>query len=50
MLETFNFRVIWEYMPLYMQCFAATVWMSALSLLGAVIVGIIALAVAPDSR
>lgn len=44
MLETFNFRVIIEYLPLYMQCFAATLWLSALSLLGAIIVGIIACA------
>jgi His/Glu/Gln/Arg/opine family amino acid ABC transporter permease subunit len=44
MLETFNFRVILEYMPLYGQCFLATLWLSALSLLGAMIVGIIACA------
>jgi polar amino acid transport system permease protein len=44
MLEAFNFRVILEYMPLYLQCFAATLWLSALSLLGAVLVGIIACA------
>jgi polar amino acid transport system permease protein len=44
MLETFNFRVILEYMPLYGQCFLATLWLSALSLLGAIIVGIIACA------
>ena len=42
MLEDFNFRVILEYMPLYMQCFLATLWLSALSLLGAIIVGIMA--------
>ncbi len=42
MLETFNFRVIWEYMPLYGQCFLATLWMSGLALLGAVLVGIVA--------
>ena len=44
MLDTFNFRVILEYMPLYGQCFLATLWLSALSLLGAMIVGIIACA------
>jgi len=44
MLETFNFRVILEYMPLYLQCFAATLWLSALSLIGALSVGIIACA------
>ena len=42
MIESFNFRVILEYMPLYMQCFAATLWLSALSLFGAILVGIIA--------
>jgi polar amino acid transport system permease protein len=44
MLEGFNFRIIWEYMPLYGQCFLATLWLSGLSLLGAVVVGIIACA------
>ncbi|MBW2440892.1 MAG: amino acid ABC transporter permease [Deltaproteobacteria bacterium] len=44
MLEAFNFRVILEYMPLYMQCFSATLWLSALSLLGAILVGIISCA------
>jgi His/Glu/Gln/Arg/opine family amino acid ABC transporter permease subunit len=44
MLETFNFRVILEYMPLYLQCFAATLWLSAVSLIGALSVGIIACA------
>ncbi len=44
MLETFNFRVILEYMPLYLQCFVATLWLSAMSLLGALLVGIIACA------
>ena len=44
MLEAFNFRVILEYMPLYLQCFSATLWLSALSLLGAIMVGIISCA------
>jgi len=44
MLENFNFRVILEYMPLYGQCFLATLWLSGLSLLGAIIVGITACA------
>ena len=44
MLEAINFRVILEYMPLYLQCFAATLWLSALSLLGAILVGIVACA------
>ncbi len=44
MLEAFNFRVILEYMPLYGQCFLATLWLSALSLIGAILVGIVACA------
>jgi polar amino acid transport system permease protein len=44
MLEAFNFRVILEYMPLYGQCFLATLWLSGLSLLGAILVGIISCA------
>jgi His/Glu/Gln/Arg/opine family amino acid ABC transporter permease subunit len=42
MLETFNFRIIFEYLPLYLQCFWATVWLSGVSLAGSVLVGIIA--------
>ncbi len=42
MLEAFNYRVILEYMPLYLQCFMATLWLSAISLIGAVLLGIIA--------
>lgn len=41
MLEAFNFRIILEYMPLYMQCFLATLWLSGLALIGAILVGII---------
>ncbi len=44
MLEAFNFRVILEYMPLYGKCFLATLWLSGLSLLGAILVGIISCA------
>ena len=44
MLEAFNFRVILEYLPLYGQCFLATLWLSGLSLFGAIVVGIIACA------
>jgi polar amino acid transport system permease protein len=44
MLETFNFRVILEYLPLYGECFLATLWLSGLSLLGAIVVGIVACA------
>jgi His/Glu/Gln/Arg/opine family amino acid ABC transporter permease subunit len=42
MLETFNFRIIFEYLPLYLQCFWATVWLSGVSLAGALLVGITA--------
>ncbi len=42
MLQTFNFRVILHYMPLYLHCFLATLWLSGVSLLGALLVGIIA--------
>ena len=42
MLEVFNFRVILEYMPLYLQCLWVTVWLSAVSLVGALAVGIVA--------
>ncbi len=42
MLEAFNFRVILQYMPLYGKCFLATLWLSGLSLLGAILMGIIA--------
>jgi len=42
MLETFNFRIIVEYLPLYLQCFWATVWLSGVSLAGAMGVGILA--------
>jgi His/Glu/Gln/Arg/opine family amino acid ABC transporter permease subunit len=42
MLATFNFRIILEYLPLYLQCFWATVWLSGVSLAGALLVGIIA--------
>ena len=44
MIEAFNFRVILEYMPLYLQCFMATLWLSGLSLVGAIMVGTIACA------
>ena len=44
MIEAFNFRVIVEYLPLYWECFLATLWLSGLSLLGAILVGIVACA------
>lgn len=42
MLETFNFRVILEYLPLYLKCFWATIWLSGVSMVGALLAGIIA--------
>lgn len=42
MLETFNFRVILEYMPLFWSCFLATLWLSAAGLLGALVTGTVA--------
>jgi len=42
MLKTFNFRVLLEYGPLYLQCFWATIWLSGVSLLGALLAGIVA--------
>jgi len=42
MLESFNFRVIFEYMPLYFKCFWATFWLSGVSLVGALLVGTLA--------
>jgi polar amino acid transport system permease protein len=44
MLETFNFRVIFEYLPFYWKCFFATLWLSGGSLLGALVLGVIACA------
>jgi polar amino acid transport system permease protein len=44
MLKFFNFRVILDYMPLYMKCLWATIWLSGLSILGALLVGTIACA------
>lgn len=42
MLENFNFRIILEYMPLYLKCLAATFWLSGVSMAGALLVGIVA--------
>ena len=39
MLETFNFRVIFEYLPLYGKCFVATLYLSGGGLIGALLVG-----------
>jgi polar amino acid transport system permease protein len=42
MLETFNFRVIFEYLPLFWSCFLATLWLSAAGLFGALAIGTLA--------
>lgn len=44
MLAGFNFRIIWEYMPLFMQGLRNTFLISCISLLLALMVGIIACA------
>jgi polar amino acid transport system permease protein len=42
MLETFNFRVILEYMPFFLRCFLSTLWLSAAGLAGALFIGTLA--------
>jgi polar amino acid transport system permease protein len=42
MLETFNFRVILEYLPMFFEGLWGTVWISLISLIGALLMGIIA--------
>jgi polar amino acid transport system permease protein len=42
MLETFNFRVVFEYLPLFWSCFLSTLWLSAAGLLGALVIGTLA--------
>jgi polar amino acid transport system permease protein len=42
MLETFNFRVILEYMPFFLSCFLATLWLSGAGLFGAFGMGLLA--------
>lgn len=44
MLEDFNFRIVIEYLPLFIKCFGATLWLSGVSMVGALIVGVIACA------
>jgi glutamine transport system permease protein len=41
MLENFSFRTILEYLPLFGEGLVATVWLSALSFIGALLVGIL---------
>lgn len=42
MLKGFNFRIIWEYMPLFLEGLRNTVLIASISILLAIIVGIIA--------
>lgn len=42
MLEAFNFRVLFDYLPLFLRGLWATAWISAVSLVGALFVGIAA--------
>jgi len=44
MLEYFNFRIIWEYMPLFLEGLYQTCWISLLGIIGALVVGMIACA------
>ena len=41
MLETFNFRVILEYLPLFMQGLWGTIYISFFSLIGSLLLGVI---------
>lgn len=50
MIETFNFRVLFEYLPLYLRCLGATAWLSALGLVGALAMGILACALRLSGR
>ena len=42
MLSTFNFRVIIDYLPLFLQGLWATLWISAFAMAGALLAGILA--------
>lgn len=42
MLSAFNFRVIWDYMPLFIQGLWATAWISAIGFAGALLAGVVA--------
>jgi len=44
MLEYFNFRIIWEYMPLFMEGLYHTAWISLVGIIGSLIVGMLACA------
>ncbi|AOY57086.1 MULTISPECIES: amino acid ABC transporter permease [Desulfococcus] len=40
MLSTFNFRVITDYLPLFLQGLRATLWISAMAMSGAFMIGV----------
>jgi polar amino acid transport system permease protein len=42
MLETFNLRVILEYLPFFLSCFLSTLWLSAAGLAGSLAIGTLA--------
>lgn len=42
MLRGFNFRAIVHYLPFFLNCFMATLWLSGISLIGALLIGILA--------
>ncbi|MFZ3046656.1 MAG: amino acid ABC transporter permease [Desulfatirhabdiaceae bacterium] len=42
MLESFNFRVIWEYLPMFGHGLFATAWISLISAFGAMLIGVVA--------
>lgn len=42
MLREFNFRAIVHYLPFFLNCFMATLWLSGISLIGALLIGILA--------
>jgi len=44
MLEYFNFRIIWEYMPLFLDGLVQTSWISLVGIIGSLIIGMIACA------
>lgn len=41
MLEYFNFRIIWEYMPLFLEGLRETAWISLVGIVGSLLVGMI---------
>ncbi len=41
MLQDFNFLIIYQYLPLFLKCLWSTFWLSAVSMVGALSLGII---------